>query len=139
MQTHILHVRICLKVPLYRSVLIWVCFTPAPNHGLFYSQVNEFQAHTEKTCFPSNARDKLLPIFKIQSKNVTLKLNQSNGAADSRSGRITLHLSPQVAVLALALNFSQQLPLDSWFSFLGGIVFSSLTYPAKRVSTRLGT
>lgn len=57
-----------------------------------------------------------------------IKAKPVQWAADSRSGRITLHLSPQVVVLALTFNFSQQLPLDSWFSFLGGIVFSSLIF-----------
>lgn len=61
-----------------------------------------------------------------------IKAKPVQWAADSRT---TLHLSAQVVVLALAFNFSQQLTLDSWFSFLGGIVFSSLTYPAKRSST----
>lgn len=64
-----------------------------------------------------------------------IKAKPVQWAADSRSGRTTLHLPPQIVVLALAFNFSQQLTLDSWFSFLGGIVFSSLTYLAKRGST----
>lgn len=64
-----------------------------------------------------------------------IKVKPVHWAGDSRSGRTTLHLPPQVIVLALALNFSQQLPLQSWFSFLGGIVFSCLTYPAKCGST----
>lgn len=64
-----------------------------------------------------------------------IKAKPAQWAADNRSGRSALHLPPQVVVLALAFNFSQQVPLDSSFSFLGGIVFSSFTYPAKCGST----
>lgn len=56
-----------------------------------------------------------------------IKAKPVQWAAEGRSGRTTLHLPPQVVILTLAFN----LPLDSWFSFLGEIVFSSFTYSAK--------